>query len=193
VLCPSRLTSSPPDPVVVVALEAANVPMKRLPAVVYGGNQAAARWPAWPPVSGRPGGRDRTQPGADSDAALQRLALAADLLVQRLGSGPQQPAQTSQSEDSSRQSSPLGSSDASRHDASRRSVLVHRRCGRAVVSGEMPLLGGAARACSVPRIPSAGMWPRARSHPTPPPASGPCEFISVIAELNHQSLEVFPV
>ena len=34
-------------PVVVVALEAANVPMKRLPAVVYGGNQAAARWPAW--------------------------------------------------------------------------------------------------------------------------------------------------
>ena len=46
-LCPSRLTSSPPDPVVVVALEAANVPMKRLPAVVYGGNQAAARWPAW--------------------------------------------------------------------------------------------------------------------------------------------------
>jgi hypothetical protein len=189
-----------------------------------------SRWP------GRPGGRDRTQPGADGDAAFSVLrwlqtcwrsgsgavassspswcSAAAWALTAPRGCGvrlvdlkdldllgvqvvsqasaiapvnststqstgpkprsqpvsrrwpaavagkaawprrrprPRPPVQTSQLEDSSGQSSWSGSSDASR-----RSVLVHGGWRRVVVSEEVPLLGGAARACSVSRPPGCG-------------------------------------
>jgi hypothetical protein len=86
-------TSSPPDTVVVVALDVANAPMKRLLAAIDGGNQGVARRAGLAACIGssRRAGPDAA--GCRRRRGLQRLALAADLLAQRLGSGSQQLAQ----------------------------------------------------------------------------------------------------